>query len=285
MSIAPRDAESVLFLRPSAVFSDPRLGELVARSLDEAGETAFIRRAERDGFDVRTIERAVVVWTPRAVSYFAAGAFDAARVGDRLWERLLLPRQRRHDGPIERMEGLLGRSTVALLLDGGCRTAAYLEGTDTRTIDRLLVPNALRDPDALLVWRARQVPEALAGQTDVAVVREVHELELHLDRAAAGLRVELRLTGAFDPSAVERVRGAVRALVGSPLGDLAGAIQWLDPSAAVASSRPNEIELRATIPWRAALAVAVALRGDTRVGRRLEKPGRPPSGRPSTFLR
>ncbi len=271
MPLAPRESESVLFIRPSAVISDARLGEIVERSLDGASETALIRRAERDGFDVRTIERAVVAWTPRGVSYFAAGSFDAARVSDHLWERLLLPRQRRHEGPLDRMEGTLGRHTVALLLDGACRTAAYVEGRDTRAADRILVPNAQHDPDELLVWRATQVPEGIAGQTDVALVRAVRELELHLDRVDTGLRVELRLAGGFDHAAIEHVRAAIRALIASPLGDLGGAVQWLDPTTAVVSTSADNITVRATIPWRAALAIADALRGDTQVGTRLEK--------------
>lgn len=263
--LAPADADSVLFLRPHALFTDPQIGPIVARSFDDATETALIRRAERDGFDIRTIDRAVVATSPRSTVYFAAGPLDAARISDRLWERLLLPRHRTREDSFERVEGLLGRHLIGLLVDGRCGTAAYVEGRDTRTLDRLILPNDQHDPDALVVWQARHVPDAVAGSADTALVRQVREIDLRVSRATAGLTVNLVLAGSFTPDAMEHVRAALRAIIASPIGDLAGAVQWLDPDHAVRTTQPERIEVSTTVPWRAALALADALRGQTQV--------------------
>ena len=269
--LAPLDATSILFVRPHALFSDPQVGPILTHSFDDASEAALVRRAVRDGFDVRTLDRAVIAWSPRSTAYYVAGPLDAARVSDHLWERLLLPRHRTREDSFERVEGTIGHHLVGLLLDGTCATAAYVEGPDTRLLDRLILANTQRDPDALVSWHAQQLPDGVGTQVDTALIRQVREIDVNVGRVASGLTVNLQLTGAFAPESTERVRAALRAIVTAPIGDLSGAVQWLDPDHAVQNPQPDRIVVEVIVPWRAATALAAALRGDTQTESHPEK--------------
>ena len=237
----------------------------MARSFDDATEAALVQRASRDGYDLRTIDRLVVSALPTGTAYFASVALDTHRVVDRLWERLLEPRRRTRDGAIERVEGYRGREMLGLMVDPLCRTAAYVEGSDTRQLDRLLAtPSDAPDPDALVVWRATQLPSAFPPQADAALIRQVSTLELGIRRASTGLDTTLRLEGSFTDDSARRVQAALNAVVRSPLGELAGAIQWLDPTRVVEFAQASRITIHVVVPWRAATALADALHG--RVG-------------------
>jgi hypothetical protein len=184
-------------------------------------------------------------------------------VTDRLWDRLLAPRQRSRQGVAERIEGTLGRRVVGLLVDAQCRVAAYTDGGDTRLLDRVLQPNGAADPDALVVWRARAVPSGMSDSADAALIQQVTGLELRVSRRDSGLSLDLILRGTFTPESAARVRAAVDALIRSPLGELTGAVQWLDAARSVRAVSPVEIDIDVAVPWRAALALANSLHGRT----------------------
>jgi len=44
------------------MFDHPRLGRALARAFDDAGERALITRSRRWGYDLRTVDRALVAW-------------------------------------------------------------------------------------------------------------------------------------------------------------------------------------------------------------------------------
>ena len=148
-------------------YAHPELGSILGRTVDAAGERALVEFAQRNGYDIRALDRAAVAWTPHGVVYVGAGSFDSVRVASLLWDRLLEPRRQGHDpqGSL-RAEGTLGRSTVSLLIAPACGIAAFAEGDDTRAVDRILTAGPT-DPDGpeLLAWRARQIPGDASGRS------------------------------------------------------------------------------------------------------------------------
>jgi hypothetical protein len=256
-------ATTWLFARPRAIYDHPQLGPIVTRTFDAASERALLRRAERTGYDVRTLDRAAIAWTPEGVLYLGAGPLDGVRIGARLWERLLSPRRRTADrASNERMEGTLGYTFVAALVRSSCGVAAYAEGRATSVVDRIMAPREGRDPDELLVWHTRRVPSGVARVADDALARHVRELEVRVHDQPDGVRVVLRLEGPLPADAGARLRQATAALVDSPLGDLAGAVQWLTPQRLDLRQDAHELVASVIIPWRALSSLAEGLRGE-----------------------
>jgi hypothetical protein len=124
-----------------------------------------------------------------------------------------------------------------------------------------MAPREGSDPEALLVWHTRQVPAALAAAADAALVQRVRDLEVRVHALPEGVGVRLQLEGPLPPDAADRLRRALAALVDSPLGDLAGAIQWLTPTHFALAEAPGALTLEVTVPWRALVALAEGMRG------------------------
>jgi hypothetical protein len=266
--LLPEERTAWLFARPRAIYDHPRLGPLVARTFDDAGERALIRRAERTGYDVRTLDRAAIAWTPRGAVYLAAGPLDGHHIAELLWDQLLPPRQRGTDrGGNQRLEGTLARAFVALLVAPACGVAAFAEGEgETAAVDRVFARRAdVRDPGALLVWHTAQVPTEFDRATRSALARFVRAVDVRVDARNDGVAVELDLEGPLPDDVAERVRGALLAVIDSPLGELANAAEWLAPDRVAMRRAGRTFSLAALVPWRHLAALADALRGE--VGR------------------
>ena len=263
VAILPRDATATLFVRPQAIFSHSRLGPILARSNDAAGEQALLERAERTGYDVRTLERAAIAWTPRGAVYVAHGPLDGARIAERLWERLISPRERNQDVAMNvQMEGMLGSTFVAALVAPACGLAAYAEGTAVRrSVERVTQANEAVDPDDLLVWRTVNIPSELAQATGSALANPVRAIEVRVAPRAEGISVSIRLDGVSGTDAPVRVRRAIAAVAVSPLGELAGAIQWLGDDRVTIRSDNDSVTASVMVPWRALSALADGIRG------------------------
>ena len=136
--MAPPHAQRWLWLRPRALFEHPQLGPMLSELTRDAGERALVAEAERVGVDMRTIDRALQVDRGEASVSFAAGAFDARRVVDLHWDRMLPPQRRGDAGPgLARIEGMLGGRAVSVATDAACGLLARAE-REPRLVDRLL---------------------------------------------------------------------------------------------------------------------------------------------------
>ncbi|MEZ4407876.1 MAG: hypothetical protein R3A52_15590 [Polyangiales bacterium] len=214
-SMVDRDVDRELWVRPRAIFEHPRLGPLASRSFDDRGELALLGRADRVGFDLRTVDRALLAWKGEDFVAIGMSPFDTRRVADLLWERLLPPRRRADPGRgLSRVEGSLGGRPVAAAFDASCGLAAFAEG-DPSDVDRVLSTGsrdarAPGDPTALLRWRARGVPDALRASAGGALAARVRALNVDVDATGEELTASLWLVGALDEGDVARVRAAVR---------------------------------------------------------------------------
>lgn len=263
VSALPRGVVSWLFVRPRALFEHPRLGAILDRAVDSAGERALIHRAGRTGYDVRTLDRVVIGWTDRGTVYLGAGSLDGRHIVSRLWDRLLSPRRRVRDrAGNERIEGVLGDTFVSALLRPACGVAAYAEGEASAAVDRIMVAQSGRDPEALVVWHTRRVPESLAQGGGRALVHSVRELEVRVSPSMDGVRVTLSLEGPLPADAAVRLRRVVAAVVDSPLGELIGATQWLIPERLEVQERSGMLMAAVAVPWRALMGLAEVLRGE-----------------------
>lgn len=269
-ALTPPDATRWVFARPRAMFDHPRLGRALARAFDDAGERALITRSRRWGYDLRTVDRALVAWEADATVTFGLSSFDTRRMVDLLWERLLPPRRRGEAGVgVTRVEGVLERDPVALAVHAACGLVAYAE-VDTRKVDRVvLAPDTdasvtAGDPDAMLVWHQRGVPDAMRRATTEALFDRVADTEVTLDASDAGLRVRVRLEGEIPADSAARLRRALDVLITSPLGASCAADTWLDASHVTIAAREDAIEVSGEAPWGALDALSDVLRG--RVG-------------------
>ncbi|MBI5517232.1 MAG: hypothetical protein HY909_25860 [Deltaproteobacteria bacterium] len=260
--LLPRDATSFVLVRPRALFEHPRLGRALARAFDDATEEALLERARRVGYDLRTLDRALLAWGPRGTVAVALGAFDGRRITDLLWERLLTPRARGAErGGVERMEGTLVDTVVAVAVHASCGVAAWAEG-DTRLVDRVLLPpeSPREDPSAWVLWRTRELPPR--APVPRAVFDHVRWVTVRASPTNDGVRVSLHLDGALPEDTPARLRATLRAVQGSPLGESVGAPEWLHPDAVPITPEPHGVALTVDLPWRAVDALAEALRGD-----------------------
>jgi hypothetical protein len=260
--LVPRDATSFVLVRPRALFEHPRLGRALRRAFEDAAEEALLERARRVGYDLRTVDRALLAWGPRGTFAVALGSFDGRRVTDLLWERLLAPRTRGAErGGVERLEGTLVDAVVAAAVHGSCGVAAWAEG-DTRPVDRALLPpeGGGEDPSAWVLWRTRELPPR--APVPRALFDHVRWFTVRAWPLDDGVRVLVSLDGALPEDAPERLRAALRALVESPLGESVGAPEWLHPEAVAVARDARGVELTADVPWRAVDALAEVLRGE-----------------------
>lgn len=261
-ALVPDEATRWWIVRPRTIFDHPRLGAALSRSYDDAGERALLDRAARVGYDVRTVERALVAQTRAGELAVGLGSFDAARIVALLWERLLPPR-RRGDGArgVTRVEGVLGRAPVAVAVDAACGAAAWAEG-DTRLVDRVIVARAssLDDPDAVLVAHA-ELGDARERELLGALSARASSVDATASLVDAGLALDLTLHGAFTPADLPGLRARVAVVARSELLRAIGADAWAREGAVRTAAGDASLSLRVTIPWAALDALADVLRG------------------------
>lgn len=258
-------------VRPRALFEHPRLGRALARAFDDAGDQALFDRARRVGYDVRTVDRAVIAWSARTTWSAAVGTFDTRRIEAMLWERLLPPRGRADREGVILVEGALGREPVSLAVWNACAFVAYGEGPTGARANEL----ALRgregpgDDDAMVRWHGTTIPVAVQAQAPETLLEGVHDVELTADVVERGAAVTLRVEGALPADASARVQRALAVFRESPLGESIGARRWASAERARVEVVGDALVLRAEVPWVALDAMADVLRG--RVGDGLER--------------
>lgn len=271
-SLVPDGATRWLVAKPRALFEHPRLGRLLARAFDDAGDQALFDRARRVGYDVRTVDEAVVAWSARTTWSAGVGVFDTRRIEATLWERLLPPRGRDEHRGVIRVEGTLGREPVSLALWRECALVAYGEGpTSARANEQAMrvagdggaVLSSVRD-EALVRWHDTTIPAALDDRAPTALLEGVRDVEVSAEATARGLAVTVTLEGRLPQEADAMARRALDAFEESPLGESVGAPRWAVASNVTISANDSAMTLRAEVPWTALDAMADVLRG--RVG-------------------
>ncbi len=253
-------------VRPRALFEHPRLGRALARAFDDAGDQALFDRARRVGYDVRTVDRAVMAWSARTTWSAGVGAFDTRRIETMLWERLLPPRGRVERDGVIRVEGALGREPVSLAVWNACAFVAYGEGPTSARANELALRGreGAADDDTLLRWHGATIPVAVQTRAPETLLEGVHDVELIADVVEGGVVVVLRVEGALPIDAVARVQRALAVFREGPLGESIGARRWASAERARIEVVDNTLVLRAVVPWVALDAIADVLRG--RVG-------------------
>jgi hypothetical protein len=265
--MVPPDATSWVLARPRAIFTHPRLGAILARAFDDAGDQALFERARRVGYDVRTVERAMIAWRGPTTVAVGLGAFDTRRIEALLWDRLLPPRARQEMNGVLRVWGVLGRTPTALAVWNACTLVAYAEGPDVvpmREVDRLLRPRDGEDPDALVFWHGAGAPAVLRDRAPTALLEAVYAVEIAALQEEHGVRVRLHLDGGLPGDAEARLRRALAALTEEPLGHAVGASQWLRDERVRVTVGEAWLSAEVVVPWGALDALADVLRG--RVG-------------------
>lgn len=272
-AIVPDGATRWVIARPRALFEHPRLGRIMARAFDDAGDQALFDRARRVGYDVRTIDEAVVAWSARTTWSAGVGTFDARRIEAMLWERLLPPRGRMERAGVVRVEGTLGRDPVALALWSDCAFAAYGEGpTSARANEQALRPrddagvtrDAASGAGALLRWHDTTIPAELDEHAPTALLEGVHDVEVSARASERGLLVDATLEGRLPRDAEVMARRALDEFARGPLGESVGAPRWARATDVAITGGESGMALRVEIPWAALDAMADVLRG--RVG-------------------
>lgn len=268
-AVLPADARDRLVLRVQRIFGHPRMAALVRAYVDDAGERAMMLRAERYGYDARALDRAAIAWTVRGSTlYVGAGAFDGRAIAERLYDRLIGPRQRTSDPTRDvRVTGELGAGPVALLVRPACGVVAYVEGREGALVDRVrsraaTVGASASDPEPAVWWRTvRTIDEGVVPQ-GAALMRHVRAIEVRAEPRDRGLEVELWLEGTLPDDAEQTLRRVARELSETPLGELSGAIQWSGPTRLEIQREPGRgARARTVVPWGALEALASALAG------------------------
>jgi hypothetical protein len=268
-ALVPAQATRWWIVRPRTIFDHPRLGVALARSWDDAAEQALIARAARVGYDVRTVERALVAETRTGELAVGLGSFDAARIVARLWERLLPPR-RRVDGArgVARIEGMLGRTEVAVAVDAACGAAAWAEG-ETRLVDGVIAPPTTAlddDAEAVIVGRT-ELDDPRAREALGPIATRTTALDLRGVLADGGLALTLHLRGTFSPEDLVALRERVTRVAQSALLRAVGADAWTAGDAVALSLDDGALALRVTVPWAALDALGDVLRGRVNTAR------------------
>ncbi len=262
--MAPPHAGRWLWLRPRALFDHPQLGPLLSELTRDSGERALLAEAERVGVDVRTIDRALQVERGGASVSLAAGSFDARRVVDLHWERMLPP-QHRGDGAlgVARIEGMLGGHPVALAADAACGLLARAE-RDPRLVDRLLDDRRMGgapDPPELIRWHLEGAPAEVEGPESAALTASLRWTELRADPSADGLQVTVVLAGPLPANTPARMTRLLTAMAASPIGAAVGADDWMRPTDSAWSHEGEEWRGAFVIPWRGLRALVSLARG------------------------
>lgn len=270
--MAPVHAQRWLWLRPRALFDHPQLGPLLSQLTRDAGERALVAEAERGGVEVRTVERALLVDRGEASVSFAAGSFDARRVIDLHWDRMLPPRRRgAASAGVERIEGMLGGRPVALSTDAACGLLARAE-RDPRLVDRLVdrPGGGEPDPPEMVRWHVEGAPTGVEGPEAAALTTSLRWTELRADPTADGLRVTVVLAGPLPTNTPTRMTRLLVAVAASPLGVAVGADDWLRPTDAAWGHAGDEWRGEFVIPWRGLRALVGLARGAVEAPNRRE---------------
>lgn len=244
------------------MFEHPRLGRALGHALADDGERALMRRSQRLGYDIRTVDRAMIAWTPHGWMALGLGSFDGAQIIERLWDRMLTPRRRGAIGPRAlRAEGMIAEVPVAVAIEQACGVAAYAE-IDTRRCDRAIATPSTalgEDPSVWLEWHTHDVPDALVEGD--ALIHRMHDLRLTARTHVEGLALHLTLEGEAPADGPQRLRRAAEAFAASELGDLIGANDWLAGDRATIEGDSHEIRVSLVIPFRGLDALAEVVRG------------------------
>lgn len=269
--MAPPHARRWLWLRPRALFDHPQLGPLLSQLSRDAGERALLAEAERVGVDLRTIDRALQVERGGASVSLAAGPFDARRIIDLHWDRMLPPQRRGEAGPgIARIEGMLGGQAVALATDAACGLLARSE-RDPRLVDRLIDDRRMRpqpDPPELIRWHLEGAPAEVESPDSAALTASLRWTELRADAADDGLRVTVVLAGALPRNTPARMTRLLTTMAASPMGLAVGADDWMRPTDEAWSLEGDQWRGAFLIPWRGLRALVSLATGA------VEGPGR-----------
>lgn len=263
-AMVPAGASSWVVARPRAILAHPRLGRALGRAFDDAGDQALFERARRVGYDVRTVERALVAWRGPTTVAVGLGAFDTRRIDTLLWDRMLPPRERAEGDGVLRAWGVVGATPTALAIWNTCSLVSWAEGpalAPLRAIEQTLRARGGVDDDALATWRGETVPAELRDRTPDALLEGVRGVELRALEDPRGVRVRLRLEGALPTDAEARLRRALDALIEEPIGHAVGAAQWLRGERVTVTQTGDGIDAEALIPWAAIDALADVLRG------------------------
>ncbi len=265
LPLAPPGAARWLWVRPRALFDDPQAGPLLAGLLRDTGERALLDDTERNGVDLRTVERALFVDPGDGALLLAAGAFDAQRIIGLQWDRMLPPRRRSDAGHgAWRIEGMLGGRRVSVAADGACGLYARAEG-NTRAADRVLADGRTRprgdDPMEPLRWHVNGAPASVTDAAGAAITASLRWFELRATPTPEGLRTDVVLDGPLPADTPARVARFLETVVASPLGASVGADEWLAPGSVTWERRDGQWWGRATLPWRGLRALADLGRG------------------------
>jgi hypothetical protein len=264
-AVLPETARDRLVLRVRSIFDHPRMSALVAAFFDDASERAMLLRAERYGYDARSLDRAAIAWTARGSTlYVGRGAFDSSVVTGRLYDRLIGQRTRQRDrARNERVTGELATTPVSLLVRPACGIAAYVEGREGALVDRVMrrdLPTTA-DPESAVYWRTTRTITEVPPE-GAALLRYVRAIEAWADPTDRGLRVKVWLEGELPEDSEAVIRRVASELAQSPLGELSGAVQWSGRSSmSVTRESGRGVRIESTIPWGALEALVNALAG------------------------
>ena len=272
-AMLPPHAQRWIWLRPRALFDHPQLGPLLSELTRDSGERALLAEAERGGVDVRTIDRVLQADRGEASVALAAGSFDARRVIDLHWDRMLPPQHRGEAGPgIARIEGMLGGRSVTVATDAACGLLARAE-RDPRLVDRILDDRRSSgevDPPELIVWHREGAPAEAASPESAALTASLRWTELRADPIANGLRVTLVLAGPLPTNTPTRMTQLLTAMAASPLGAAVGADDWMHPTDSAWIRQRDEWHGEFVIPWRGLRALVALARGSVEAPNRRE---------------
>jgi len=264
-AVLPETARDRLVLRVRTIFDHPRMAALVAAFFDDASERAMLLRAERYGYDVRLLDRAAIAWTVRGSTlYVGQGHLDGSLIGARLYDRLIGQRTRQRDrARNERVTGETATTPVALLVRPACGIAAYVEGREGALVDRVMRRDlpTVADPESVVYWRTTRTITEVPPE-GAALLRHVRSIEAWADPTERGLRVRVWLEGALPENSETVLRRVAGELAQSPLGELAGAVQWTGHSSmTITRVSGRGVRIECTVPWTALEAVVRALAG------------------------
>ncbi|MFO0560156.1 MAG: hypothetical protein U0269_19225 [Polyangiales bacterium] len=264
-AVLPETVRDRLVLRVRTIFEHPRMGALVGAFFDDASERAMLLRAERYGYDARSLDRAAIAWTARGSTlYVGRGTFDSSVLTARLYDRLIGQRTRQRDrARNERVTGELATTPVSLLVRPACGIAAYVEGREGALVDRVMRRDlpAAADPESAVYWRTTRTITEVPPE-GAALLRYVRSIEAWADPTERGLRVRVWLEGALPEDSEAVIRRVASELAQSPLGELSGAVQWSGRSSmAITRESGRGVRIESTVPWGALEALVNALAG------------------------
>ena len=272
-AMLPAHAQRWIWLRPRALFDHPQLGPLLSELTRDSGERALLVEAERGGVDVRTIDRVLQADRGEASVALAAGSFDARRVIDLHWDRMLPPQQRGEAGPgIARIEGMLGGRSVTVATDAACGLLARAE-RDPRLVDRILDDRRTSsevDPPELIIWHREGAPSEAASPESAALTASLRWTELRAEAVADGLRVTVVLAGSLPTNTPTRMTQLLTAMAASPIGAAVGADDWMHPTTLAWTQQRDEWHGEFVIPWRGLRALVALARGSVEAPNRRE---------------